>query len=117
MTNRTVLVLLDPDSDLCEQLLATGRGIVQLLRWEERHLAEAFAGTAPAPGGAFRQADFVATEYGPRLMSAATWSDVAVESAREVGWSTEVTCTLETVVIGEDDAPLLHRRGRFVRPD
>ena len=30
--------------------------VVQLLAWQHRDLAEAFAGTAPAPGGAFAQA-------------------------------------------------------------
>ena len=46
-----VLALLDPDADLTETLLGTGRGVLQLLAWEDRDLAEAFAGTAPAPGG------------------------------------------------------------------
>ena len=62
-----VLALLDPDSDLAGALEATGAAVVQLLSWEDRGLAEAFAGTAPAPGGLFRQADFVDTEWGPRL--------------------------------------------------
>ena len=35
--------------------------------------------------------------------------------ARDVGWSTLVTCTIEHVEVGADDDPLLHRRGRFTR--
>ena len=66
-----VLALLDPDADLTERLLATGRGVVQLLSWEDRDLAEMFAGNAPAPGGTFRQATFEQTAWGPRLASAA----------------------------------------------
>ena len=65
-----VLALLDPDADLTERLLASGRAVVQLLTWDHRDLAEMFAGTAPAPGGMFRQAEFVATEWGPRLATA-----------------------------------------------
>lgn len=111
-----VLGLLDPDADLTERLLETGRGVVQLLSWPDRDLAEAFAGTAPAPGGPFRMADFEQTPFGPRLVSAATWAGVSLEDHREVGWSLEVTCRVDEVTVGDDDAPLLHRRGRYVRP-
>lgn len=110
-----LLALLDPDSDLLDGLRATGRAVVQLLTWEDRQLAEAFAGTAPAPGGPFRQAEFVATPYGPRLARASTHANVSLTSEREVGWSVEVGVTLDEVTTGGDDAaPLLHRRGRFL---
>src|SRR3954453_13302466 len=75
-----VLALLDPDADLTERLVETGRAVVQLLAWEHRDLSEMFAGTAPAPGGMFRQAEFVATEWGPRLASASTWAGVRLAS-------------------------------------
>lgn len=110
-----VLALLDPDSDLVEELRRTGRGVVQLLAWADRGLAEMFAGTAPAPGGMFRQAPFVDTAYGPRLASATTWGGVEVEDEREVGWSALVTCRLVEAVAGEDVDPLGHRRGRWLR--
>lgn len=111
-----VLALLDPDSDLCERLLATGRAVVHLLAWEHRALADAFAGVAPAPGGPFRTSTFEETDHGPRLVTAPGSVLVRLESSREVGWSTEVTCTVGDVVIGEDTDPLVHRRGRYVRP-
>ena len=110
-----LLALLDPDSVLVEVLRAPGRAVVQLLAWPDRQLAEAFAGTAPAPGGPFRQAEFLATEHGPRLASAGSWADVRLEDEREVGWSVEVSVVVEHAVVGEDDDPLLHRRGRFHR--
>lgn len=110
-----VLALLDPDADLTEELRASGRAVVQLLAWGDRLLAEAFAGTAPAPGGPFRQAEFVGTPYGPRLASAATWAEVSLTGERGVGWSVEVTCSLDRIEIGDDAEPLLHRRGRFLR--
>lgn len=113
-----VLALLDPDSDFHDAFEDTGRAVVQLLQWEDRQLAEAFAGTAPAPGGAFRVAEFAATSYGPRLVAAEAWAAVSLEDQRDVGWSVEVTATLDEVVVGDDDpAPLLHRRGRFFTPD
>jgi len=111
-----VLGLFDPDADLTERLLETGRAAVQLLGWEHRDLAEMFAGTAPAPGGMFGQAEGESTEWGPRLSSASTWAGVRLESQQEVGWSTLVTTVVEHVELGEgDDEPLRHRRGRYER--
>lgn len=110
-----VLALLDPESDLVEVLRETGRAVVQVLSWPDRGLAEMFAGTAPAPGGTFRQAEFVATPYGPRLASATTWAGVELEDEREVGWSSLVTCRLVEAEAGEDADPLGHRRGRWLR--
>lgn len=111
-----LLGLLDPDADLTGLLLATGRGVVQLLRWPHRDLADVFAGVAPAPGGPWRLAEWEETAYGPRLVEAQTWATVSVESDVEIGWSRLVTCTLDEVVVGPDADPLLHRRGRYVRP-
>jgi flavin reductase (DIM6/NTAB) family NADH-FMN oxidoreductase RutF len=110
-----VLALLDPDSDLAEALAATGRAVVQLLTWDDRGLADAFAGTTPAPGGPFRQAPFTDTAWGPRLESATTWVGVSLERTVTVGWSSLVTCVVDEVTVG-DDEPLVHRRGRYQRP-
>lgn len=110
-----ILALLDPDSDLAVALRDSGRALVSVLTWDDRDLADAFAGTAPAPGGPFRQAPFVETAWGPRLESAATWAGVRLESATEVGWSVLVTCVVEELVVG-DVEPLVHRRGRYLRP-
>lgn len=112
-----VLALLDPDADLTDVLLATGRGVLHLLAWTDRDLADVFAGTAPAPGGPWRLADWVPTDHGPRLARAATWATVEVESDVEVGWSRLVTCVLASIVMGEDSDPLVHRRGRYVPPN
>ena len=109
-----VLALLDPDSDLAEMLAETGLAVVSLLTWDDRALADAFGGTAPAPGGAFRLGAFVQTPWGPRLAGAATWGGVRLESTAEVGWSSLVTCVIEELEVG-DDEPLVHRRGRYQR--
>lgn len=112
-----VLALLDPDADLTDRLESTGRGVVALLGWQHRQLADAFAGTAPAPGGVFRTGDFDDSAWGPWLVDAGGWAGVAVEDARDIGWSRLVTCTIEEIVIGGEAEPLLHRRGRWVRPE
>jgi len=110
-----VLALVDPDSDLRETLVETGRAVVVPLGWDDRGLAEAFAGTAPAPGGAFRQAPFVATDFGPRLESATTWAGVELVDERDAGWSVEVAVRLAEIEIGDEADLLLHHRGRFHR--
>jgi hypothetical protein len=40
---------------------------------------------------------------------------VRLESVRPVGWSLEVAAVVEELAVGEDDEPLFHRRGRYVR--
>jgi len=111
----SVLALLDPDADLTDRLHETGTAVVHLLQWRDRPLADAFAGVTPAPGGAFRLGGWEQTEWGPRLTTAGSWAGVRLGEVREVGWSSLVTCTIDSVSLGDDDAPLVHRRGRYVR--
>jgi len=111
-----VIGLVDPDSDLREVLDETGRAVVHLLGWEHRDLAEAFAGQLPSPGGPFRMGDWDDTAHGPRLTSASSWVDVEVESIEDVGWSVLVVARIVDVVLGDDEHPLEHRRGRYRRP-
>lgn len=111
-----VVGLLDPDSDLFDALETTGRGVVQLLRWPQRELADMFAGVSPAPGGLFAQAPFADTDWGPRLEAATTWAGVELASAEETGWSMLVRCRIAHVELGDASEPLVHRRGRYVQP-
>ncbi|HEX6249144.1 MAG TPA: flavin reductase family protein [Nocardioidaceae bacterium] len=111
------LALVDPDSDFAEAVADTGAAVVQLLEWGHRDLAEAFAGLTPAPGGMFRLGSWVGTEWGPRLEGASAWAGVRVTGQqREVGWSLLLDTVIEHVEIGEETEPLVHRRGRYVRP-
>lgn len=108
--------LVDPDSDLWAVLERSGKFVVQVLAWEHRALADAFAGVAPAPGGAFRLGTWVPSDWGPRLESAGTWAGCAVRETRSLGWG--------TLVVGEfaglhldgpegDQDTLVHLRGRY----
>ncbi|WGL53825.1 flavin reductase family protein [Nocardioides sp. BP30] len=110
-----LLLLVDPDSELGESLEVGSRAVVQLLAWSHRQLAEAFGGTAPAPGGPFRTGTFEDSEWGPRLVDAAAWAAVTVEELAEVGWSLLVTAQIDHIELGEDAEALHHRRGRFQR--
>jgi flavin reductase (DIM6/NTAB) family NADH-FMN oxidoreductase RutF len=123
-----VLGLVDPDSDLALAAEESGTALVALLSWRHRDLADAFAGVAPAPGGVFRLGSWTDTTWGPLLDGVTAWAGVRLEGpGRPVGWSVLLDGVVEKVVIGEAggagggpeegaDAPLVHRRGRYLRP-
>jgi flavin reductase (DIM6/NTAB) family NADH-FMN oxidoreductase RutF len=107
-----MLGLLDPDAALVEVLRSTGRGVVQLLEWPDRDLADAFGGIAPAPGGPFRLGSWTETTHGPVLRDR-THALVRLERTTEVGWSLLATAVIDEVVMVADRHPLEHRRGRY----
>lgn len=112
-----VLGLVDPDSDLFDAVALTRTVSVQLLGWEHRDLADAFAGTAPAPGGVFRTGSWSDSEWGPVLDGVSAWAGVRVDRpGQDVGWSVLVQGVVEHVQVEPETEPLVHRRGRYVRP-
>ncbi len=117
-----VLGLIDPDSDLADAVARTGTVVVQLLAWRHRDLADAFAGVAPAPGGPFKMATWTESAWGPVLDGVEAWTGLRVgPDPREVGWSLLLDGEVEHVEIATaaadlPDEPLVHRRGRYVRP-
>lgn len=114
-----ILALVDQDADLTERLRQTRTAVVHLLEWQHRNLADAFAGAAPAPGGAFRLGRWTDSTWGPVLSGASAWAGVRLgaDPPTPVGWSLLVDTTVEYVEIGEESAPLGHRRGRYHRLD
>lgn len=111
------LALVDPDSDLAAGVGTTGRFVVHLLSWQHRDLADAFAGVAPAPGGVFRLGSWTESAWGPVLDGVSAWAGARVSAEpRAVGWSLLLDGTLEEIWLGDEDQPLVHRRGRYVRP-
>lgn len=112
-----LLALVDPDSDLAAAVDRTGSAVVQLLEWRHRDLADAFAGVAPAPGGPFRMGTWQDTPWGPLLDGVTAWAGVRRSGeSRPAGWSTLVDTVLERVELGEEEQPLVHRRGRYLSP-
>lgn len=114
-----VFALLDPDAELTEALVENGTAVVQLLRGGDVDLAEAFAGTAPAPGGPFRLRTWEQTSHGPALAGYSR-ALVRFETVRPAGWSVLVEAAIDSVHVGEDteaagDDALEHRRGRYHR--
>ena len=110
-----VLMLLDPDSELVTALQQSRATVVNVLGWDQRELADAFAGVVPAPGGPFRLAEWQPSDWGPVLVGAAAWVGCRLvdEQASEVGWSLLVQAVIEHIQLGPDVPPLAHRRGRY----
>lgn len=106
-----VLAVIDADSDWWSSGPETAA--VNVLAQDHRFLADAFAGTVPAPGGPFTLGSWTDSEWGPVLTESAGWLGVRlVEETREVGWGLLVEGIVEQVELGEADA-LIHLRGRY----
>jgi flavin reductase (DIM6/NTAB) family NADH-FMN oxidoreductase RutF len=107
-----VLGLIDPDSEFWESEPSTWT--VNVLGAEHRFLADAFAGTAPAPGGPFTLGDWTDSEWGPVLTGTAGWIGVRGDESepRQVGWGLLVEGVVESATVGTADA-LVHLRGRY----
>ncbi len=114
-----LLALLDPDSAFTGALVGARVAVIQLLEWKHRNLADAFAGLFPAPGGVFRLAEWAPTAWGPRLVDTSAWCGVRLSDVEpiEVGWSLLVDVAVEEIHIMDEAQPLIHRRGRYQRPD
>lgn len=111
-----VLGLIDPDADLLDGIRESGRFAVNVLSWPHRQLADAMAGLAPAPGGAFRLGEWTATPSGPVLVDSAGWLTAGVEGEPvEAGYSLLVRGRVTDVHVGTVD-PLQHLLGRYRQP-
>lgn len=109
-----VLGLVDEDSDLAELATLSRRVAVNLLGWQHRSLADAFAGLAPAPGGPFRQASWTATAWGPVLADAVGWLGVELtDTTGRLGWTQLLRGTCARIEIGGGDTALSYVRGRY----
>ena len=103
----------DPDSDLYDAIVDSGRFTVQLLAPQHRDLADRFAGVAPAPGGPFRGGEkWRDTEWGPVLRDVGSWAGCRYVGSREAGWSHLVEGVIDHCELGPD-TPLLYYRGRY----
>lgn len=106
-----VLAVIDADSNWWTSGPETVA--VNVLAQEHRFLADAFAGTAPAPGGPFTLGTWTESTWGPVLADSAGWLGIRLlEETREVGWGLLVEGVVEHVEPGEADA-LIHLRGRY----
>lgn len=111
-----VLGLVDDESDLWDARPETL--VVSVLGAGHGFLADAFAGTAPAPGGPFTLGSWTDTPWGPRLDGAVAWLGVRLdaEEPRREGWGLLLRGTVEDADVGVGPA-LTHVRGRYATVD
>lgn len=107
-----VLALVDDESDLWDARPETV--VVNVLGPQHAFLADAFAGTVPAPGGPFTLGSWSDESWGPRLDDAAGWLGVRLDEGepRRVGWGLLLTGVVEHTHVRSDDV-LVHVRGRY----
>ncbi len=118
-----VLGLVGEESELLEALQESGRFAIFVLGWEDRTVADEFAGVRPSPGGPFRGHAWKETAWGPVLASATTWAGCRVTDLRPAGYARLVEGELEHVGFStvamdpadEVDSALVWRRGRYRR--
>jgi flavin reductase (DIM6/NTAB) family NADH-FMN oxidoreductase RutF len=109
-----VLGLVDEEADLWAEPPTTL--VVNVLGPDHAYLADAFAGTAPAPGGPFTQGEWSDSDWGPDLVDAAAWLGVRLVPGppRHVGWGLLLDGVVEHVET-TSTAVLTHVRGRYLR--
>ena len=111
-----VMGLVDEESVLADILAETTTVTVNLLGWDQRALADAFAGVAPAPGGPFALAEWTDTEWGPVLLDSLGWIGARLRpDADHAGWSLLLRAVVERVEMPANPADdlLCYVRGRY----
>src|SRR3712207_2473891 len=111
-----LLGLVDEESDLVDLMAGSDTVVVNLLAWEQRFLADAFAGLAPAPGGAFRPGGWTDSPWGPVLSGSVGWvgARLLAPLAEHAGWGLLVRARVEHVELeAADTAVLASFRGRY----
>jgi flavin reductase (DIM6/NTAB) family NADH-FMN oxidoreductase RutF len=112
-----VLGLIDEDSELWEELAENRTVAISLLGWPHRQLADAFAGTAPAPGGVFKLGSWTDTSWGPVLDDAVGWLGARLIDGESdhAGWTVLARGRIEEIRLTDaaETAPLVHLRGRY----
>jgi flavin reductase (DIM6/NTAB) family NADH-FMN oxidoreductase RutF len=111
-----VMGLIDEESPLADLLAETPTVTVNLLGWNQRALADAFAGVMPAPGGPFALAAWRETDWGPVLETSLGWIGARLKPDPDhAGWGLLLRAVVEHVEIQSDpgDDLLCYVRGRY----
>jgi flavin reductase (DIM6/NTAB) family NADH-FMN oxidoreductase RutF len=111
-----VIGLVDEESALADILPETTAVTVNLLGWDQRTLADAFAGVAPAPGGPFSLVAWNDTDWGPVLTNSLGWIGARLSPDPDhAGWGLLLRAVVERVEIQANpaDEVLCYVHGRY----
>jgi flavin reductase (DIM6/NTAB) family NADH-FMN oxidoreductase RutF len=108
-------LVVGPTTDLWAVASATGRFVIHICRYDDRHLADVFAGLWPAPGGPFATAGSSHSDWGPVLDDLPDRAYCSFESGDELGWSGLMVGSIDRVEVSELKDPMVHYRSGYRR--
>jgi len=108
-------IVVGPTTDLWSVAAETGRFVIHVCRYEDRQLADVFAGIWPSPGGLFAGVAVTDSEWGPVLDDLPDRAFCTFVSADEVGWSGLMVGSIEEVEVSDLQDPMVHYRSGYRR--
>jgi len=105
--------LVGQTTDLFHQLVVTRRFVVHILEEHHRALSDVFAGTRPSPGGVFAGQSVSPSDWGPVLDDVPNRAYCTYLGGEEAGFSFLAAGTVDRVVIGDLERPLVYFRGGY----
>jgi len=108
-----VRLVVGPVTDLWARVEKTRRFVVHVCRDDDRHVAEAFAGLRPSPGGIFAGLKTLQTEWGPVLEDLDDRVFCTLHTMETVAYSGVVAGHIDRVETGDLASPLAYFRGRY----
>jgi flavin reductase (DIM6/NTAB) family NADH-FMN oxidoreductase RutF len=108
-------IVVGPTTDLWSLAADTGRFVIHVCRYDDRSLADVFAGIWPSPGGLFTGVDTTDSEWGPVLDHLPDRAYCSFVSRDEVGWSGLIVGEIDEVEVSGLVDPLVHFRSGYRR--
>ncbi|MGH8951658.1 MAG: flavin reductase family protein [Acidimicrobiia bacterium] len=108
-------IVVGPTSDLWAMAEETGRFVIHICRYEDRQLADVFAGLSPSPGGLFATVETTHSEWGPLLTDLPDRAYCTFETAGEVGLSGLLVGRIDQVEVSDLKDPMVHYRSGYRR--
>lgn len=108
-------MVVGPTTDLWDAAAVSGHFIIHICRYEDRRMADVFAGLRPSPGGFFAGMPAAQSPWGPVLTDLPDRAYCRFESREEVGWSGVVVGLIEQVEVSDLQDPMVHFRSGYHR--
>jgi len=108
-------LVVGPTTDLWSVAARSGRFVIHICRYEDRQLADVFAGLSPSPGGVFAGMAVTESQWGPVLTDLPDRAYCRFETRDEVGWSGVVVGLIEQVEVSDLEDPMVHFRSGYRR--
>jgi flavin reductase (DIM6/NTAB) family NADH-FMN oxidoreductase RutF len=112
-----VHLVVGPTTDLWDIAAESGHFVIHICRYEDRQMAEVFAGLSPSPGGLFAGMAVQESQWGPVLTDLPDRAFCRFETRDEVGWSGVLVGLIDRVEVSDLDDPMVHFRSGYRRLD